>query len=455
VSRRRAASLLAHILERRTSLKAVASIGEAPAANALFDSELERRFIEALRRRPVDGSVRFDVKEEVVRGKPGYLLNADGHIWSIEPQVELGPTQGVSIPCKPDFVFWSENDSQRPIAVFLDGWRYHKDRIGDDMAKRMAVARSGRFDVWSLTSDDIAHVLDQGARLPETLWPALFADVAQTQGPVYERFGVADLQRFHSLTAFEQLRRILLGMPDASRIRLAVVLGVRASAVAISAEAFDTMRTSPAADVLVGAPPFAWKVHPELGRTWTAAIGGLHLVAQSVRSELAQLASSPEDRSFQPLLILRWMAPATLTDEDRRRLWQQLWQAANLLLPAAGTWLVADEGCALSPLAHSPAYQPRMQGSAQWQEACELVHPGLAGVLAGLAMREVPVPVVGYEFMDTTGCVVAEAEVAWPTHRLAICLVRGSGQPLSDASWTVLHADDQDLENLLMEALTR
>ncbi len=57
-----------------------------------------------------------------------------------------------------------------PIAVFLDGWQYHKDRIGDDIAKRMAVARSGKFAVWTLTSDDIAHVLQPTASAPETLW---------------------------------------------------------------------------------------------------------------------------------------------------------------------------------------------------------------------------------------------------------------------------------------------
>jgi DEAD/DEAH box helicase domain-containing protein len=307
--------------------------------------------------------------------------------------------------------------------------------------------------VWSLTSDDIANVLDHGARLPETLWPALFADVAQTPGPIYDRFAVAELHRFHSLTAFEQLRRILLGMPDVSRVRLAVVLGVRASAAAFSAGAFSTWRTSSAAHVLEGASPFTWKPQPDLGRIWSAAIGGLDLAAQSVRSELAQLVSAPEDRALQPLLILRWMTAATLTDEDRRRLWQQLWQAANLLLPAAGTWLVADEGCALAPLAQSPAYQPRMHGSIQWQQACELVHPSLAGLLAVLAARNLAAPVVGYEFMDSTGCVVAEAEVAWPAHRLAICLVRGSGQPLVNASWTVIYADDQDLEKLSMEAL--
>ena len=46
---------------------------------------------------------------------------------------------GVIIDCKPDFILYpSKNNSQyiKPIAVFTDGYTYHKDSIGTDMAKR-------------------------------------------------------------------------------------------------------------------------------------------------------------------------------------------------------------------------------------------------------------------------------------------------------------------------------
>ena len=133
--------------------------------NNLFDSQLEQRFIEALRRKAADGSARIEVKGDLVRGKAGYFLKAGAQHWRVEPQVNLGPDQGVVIPSKPDFVLWPETDSGcLPIAVFLDGWQYHKDKVGDDIAKRMAIARSGRFSVWSLTYDDIARFLEPALR---------------------------------------------------------------------------------------------------------------------------------------------------------------------------------------------------------------------------------------------------------------------------------------------------
>src|SRR5690606_29585110 len=129
VSRRTAVGLLQEILEHQDELKPVATIADVVAMNSLFDSELERRFIEALRRKPVGGAARFEVRDEIVRGKPGYSLRSGERMWTVEPQVTLGPDRGVVIPCKPDFVLWPQNiDGILPIAVFLDGWRFHKDR---------------------------------------------------------------------------------------------------------------------------------------------------------------------------------------------------------------------------------------------------------------------------------------------------------------------------------------
>ncbi|MBK6287411.1 MAG: DUF1998 domain-containing protein [Gammaproteobacteria bacterium] len=52
VSRRTATLLLKEIVGYQDKLKRVSSVGEVVTPNAMFDSELEKRFIEALRRRP-------------------------------------------------------------------------------------------------------------------------------------------------------------------------------------------------------------------------------------------------------------------------------------------------------------------------------------------------------------------------------------------------------------------
>ena len=52
------------------------------------------------------------------------------------------------------------SDQKRPIAVFCDGWSFHKDTIRADAIKRSALVASGRFWVWSVTHDDVKAALD-------------------------------------------------------------------------------------------------------------------------------------------------------------------------------------------------------------------------------------------------------------------------------------------------------
>ena len=456
VSRRRASAILAKISEHRGALKPVGSIGEVTPSNSLFDSELERRFIEALRRRPADGSIRIDVKEEIIRGKPGYLVSAGETVWSIEPQVELGPAQGVVIPCKPDFVFWPENVKQRPIAVFLDGWGPHKDRIGDDLAKRLAISRSEKFDVWSLTSSDIAMVLDPGAKQPETPWPSIFASAGSNVAATYERFRIPHLKDFHARTAVEQFRLLLQGIADADRLRLALVLAIRAGVTPAVYDntAFAGFAATPSGVALSQVTAFNFKTGADLGRIWSAAAGCLQIAVQIRRGDLPTLANSVEELDRQPLVVVRWGTSAGITDDDLKRLWQQLWHAANLLVPAAATWLVADESCSLSALSAAVAYQPRLEIGPEWTEACELVHNSLAGLVSSLAIGGLPAPVIGYELIDGSGCVVGEAEMAWPADRVAVVLTSDLISVFSAAGWTVIVADDQQIETHLEQCLS-
>jgi DEAD/DEAH box helicase domain-containing protein len=100
--------------------------------------------------------------QDIVNGKSGYLLEVASQRYWVEPQVELTGTDGISIACKPDFVIWpgKASSSRRPMAVFCDGWTYHRDSLREDAQKRSALVASGRFWVWSVTSDDVKAALD-------------------------------------------------------------------------------------------------------------------------------------------------------------------------------------------------------------------------------------------------------------------------------------------------------
>lgn len=443
VSRRAAISLLGEIVSHQATLQPIGAIGEVVANNSLLDSQLEHRFIEALRRKPLDGSPRFEVREEIVRGKPGYFLQTGTALWSIEPQVELGPIQGVMIPCKPDFVLRAQNLAGiLPIVVFLDGWKYHKDSIGDDLAKRMAVARSGKFTVWSLTSDDIATTLDPALALPETL----MAQVLGTGDPsaTYQLFQIAELKSFHAMHAFAQLRARLSGnsaFSDTAMVRLASVLALRIGAKPLQAESFASLRGSPASAALESVSAFAWPSAPDLGACWTSEPLQIQLGIQLRRSDLQVLPGKVMERAVQPWVVVRWAAAPALDDKQRRAFWQQCWHAANLLMPLANTWLAADDSVDLRALGEAPVYRNSGGWSGEWQTALDDAAPEVQALLHAALDAGAECPVVGFELLDAQGRVVAEAELGWPQRKLAVLLQTGAEQVFEAAGWHIVPAN--------------
>lgn|GEM_PF-799570 len=160
-SRNEAVKLLSEILKYRDSLLEIPSLREI-SLNSLFDSELEARFVEALRRACKEARRGDIVADKLVTDrenklKHGYAMQIGKRHYEIEPQVPLGEAEGVSIPSRADFVFWpkGETGGGRPIVVFTDGYEYHKERIGHDLAQRMAVVQSGRYWAWSLSWQDV------------------------------------------------------------------------------------------------------------------------------------------------------------------------------------------------------------------------------------------------------------------------------------------------------------
>lgn len=207
ISNQVAIEMLSGILKNRDKLKAIKSINDIPV-NSLFDSELERKFIEALSRSS-KAKRKILVSQQIVKGKPGYKLEIGDRIWEIEPQVYLGMNEGVKISCKPDFVLWpvrnTDEDIIKPIAIFTDGYMYHKDIIGNDMAKRMEISKSGNFYVWSLTWKDIEDVFNkQGKYYTNYLNPDRLPLGTNKFNALVNKYNISDL-KINEKTSFEFL----------------------------------------------------------------------------------------------------------------------------------------------------------------------------------------------------------------------------------------------------------
>lgn len=166
ISRTVAIRLLKSILSGKENVQKIDKINSIPV-NPLFDSELEQRFMEAIRVKI--GAA--NVSDTIRNGKHSYYVKLENFAWEIEPQVLLDASTGVSVACKPDFVFWPISaPDHKPVAVFTDGFLYHKDIVTDDTIKREAIRRSGNFRVWSLSFKDVQCVFaPQGDFYTETL----------------------------------------------------------------------------------------------------------------------------------------------------------------------------------------------------------------------------------------------------------------------------------------------
>lgn len=211
ISRSTAIHILKSILSGKDNLTKIEKLGNIPV-NSLFDSELERRFVEAIAQMGNENR-KVEISKALVNGKEGYILKVNDSSWEIEPQVTLGPTQGVSVQCKPDFIIRQIGRSDKlSVAIFTDGFIYHKDKVADDTLKREAIRRSGRYRVWALSWRDVQSVFQaQGDYATPTLAPEKMPSGAKMYQPTV---GKADVLKPGKMSTFELLMRYL-DMDDA------------------------------------------------------------------------------------------------------------------------------------------------------------------------------------------------------------------------------------------------
>ena len=136
-----------------------------------FGSELERRFLpslQALGGQAGAGNTKLpivNITQEIVEGKTAYLLVVGEYSYWVKQQVEIESLSTGLTLCQPDFVIYpTKHDSpMAPIAIFVDGWRYHQDTLSDDARKRSTLMLSDDYRVWSVTYDDIKSAEESNA----------------------------------------------------------------------------------------------------------------------------------------------------------------------------------------------------------------------------------------------------------------------------------------------------
>ncbi len=460
-SRNTALDVLNAILDEAENLREVQGL-RSINVNPLLESELEARFVEALGRFEIDGKP-VRVRQDIVGGKPGFILTTAGLTYFMEAQVDLGESDGIAIGSRPDFVIRPvrPSPSQPPIAVFMDGFEFHRKKTGEDSAKRMALVRAG-YLVWSLTWHDLEVVLGTGddatnllgdndgrmTQLQRTL------DARWDSGSIRSRLAEPSLKllvrylqqpdtQAWKCAIFTDLLRLF--HPD--NMRSADLMGQFTKATKqLPASLKDTLAGLPAETAFAGRG--AWRnTPPEFAQLFVALpldavetpepnelIVALHLDDTGQSAEREENSLSGEHRPY-------------------RREWNGVLRLYNLLQFLPNAWWTTALGVErhMYPEFTVPDPPPEAPDSPAWSEAMSLAVPELHSMMRALSAQRVPAPEVGFEMTDASGEVVAEAELAWEAKRIAVLLPGQDKRSFAEAGWIVFLPDAPDLAAALTE----
>ena len=454
ISRRVAIELLKTILSGKGNVEEIPCLSNIPV-NSLFESELERRFVEALDRMRTD-SRPITITKELVNNKEGYRLKIRDSIWEIEPQVYLDASYNVAVPSKPDFVIWPIRGTgdQKPVAVFTDGFLYHKDIVADDTLKREAIRRSGRFRVFSLSWRDVESVFHvQNEYATATLLPQKMPSGSKVYQPTIMN-GHAESIKPDVASPMELLVKYL-ELSDAER-----VFSVHATAYALSlldmsmvgkASAFNEWHQ-------LMEPVLSSLAYFDDDYVLEDTIFGKWLPRQSnaclkvlAGVGTTDMRAKRSDADYRVIAVLSDGAEGR-TDKYAEE-WNGFWQFFNVMQYLPGFAAVSTTGIDTGVYHALPItlnldvpVPPIGTDDTAWAEALEQTLDATAKAMAEKMIElGIPAPsIVGFELTDESGEVIAEAEMAWEAQKIAFLLPEQSESTAFEAhGWLVLTADSE------------
>jgi DEAD/DEAH box helicase domain-containing protein len=450
VSRDTAKSVLAELVESLDQMERVETISDI-YINPNFDSVLEARFIESLKRLSgADPIPMVKLVQDVVNGKSGYVLEVGGQRYRVEPQREVDSDDGVLIASKPDFIIWpwAAATVRRPIAVFCDGWTYHKDSFRADALKRSALVSSGRFWIWSVTHNDVETALkgELETDLDSPLVTMSRHDGAKAPANVPR----AQTKAF----AYHAVARLLLWLATPAQAE-----GVDEAVLQFQRNALwhgflmvpHNEQERAACDELRGQWAHRLPEHTQvISKGFAPSVARASSICRQFGAWPLELAKTGLDSDT------KWTAPGVLVldengadnEEQLHLTWRQWLHLYNTIQTLPGTWLVTALGLDAHDYGglvfksdgqpNQPAYLASLNGA--WEDALKQVLNPLEAGLTSLALAGANLPEIGMELADEKGKIVADGELAWIEAKLVI--LRDDQADMAEAwqsqGWTVL-----------------
>ena len=451
ISRNAAVRMLKAILSGKDNIEKIDKLGNIPV-NSLFDSELERRFIEAISSMGND-TRKISVSNALVNNKEGYLLTINDVTWEIEPQKLLDAVDGVAVTCKPDFMFWPVSDKTKlPIAVFTDGFIYHKDKVADDTLKREAIRRSGKYRVWAFSWKDVQSIFQvQGNYATDTLVPenmpsgnkVYMPTVNDAKANVVVPAKMSAMELFIRYLYLNNAENIYRAQAKAYSVSLLEPTKINDS---LGFSDWNAIATKIENEVAFSGKSFSFP--GTLFGKWIPRTSNSHLriMAGILSAELK--ADKNTDVSVYAVLDDR-LTSRTEKYEDE---WNGLWHFFNVMQFDPRFIAVSQNG--LEQMSYlslntttSADTRPDLTETVSdpWSETIELLFDDeakrLVETLRGLGVKP---DEVGYELTDDTGEVIATVELAWPERKVGYLVEEqlDDKDKLTALGWTII--DDVD-----------
>lgn len=471
ISRERALHMLDEILHSWTAPEDLEDLDTLSGVrvDALADSELEKRFILALKKwgantdpalpgsmNPRAGArgVEFDVRSGATR-------------WLLRDHVRVANAAS----SEPDFLLTRVDGPPVEVAVFLDGYAYHAskavNRIADDSAKRTALRQAGTY-VWQLTWEDVRAFEEAVDDKHAKRAPALV---------LFDETGLRDAQQLHrrvrgSAAPGSQgpdsldpalanpVEALLAFLADPDPVRWARRAASLLGGLRTRARAYGTDRQELAAALpTILAEPGT--VVPGPG-TELMLLDGLPRTTEGRDGcrVLGILADRADLTAWSALIVLDDRDEA-LADPVHRERWFGWLAWSNLLQflygqADGGTERYFEQTCASRIERFDPHSMPALAGgmptsvaeqelSRVWKDAIDLASPAVHELLAAIGSRAGALaPQVGFELAVRAADDPWNVELAWPHARLAVALDEDPDRDAAyrEAGWRIERAAD-------------
>lgn len=445
ISRNTAIRLIKSILSGRNKIKKIKMIGNI-SANKLFDSELERKFIECLPYLSNEKRV-VSVDQILINGKEGYMLKINDYLWEIEPQVDLDISDGVSVKCRPDFIIRPMFDENRKsVAVFTDGFTFHKDIVSDDTLKRAAIIQSGKYVVWSLSYKDIKTIFQgQGEYFTETLDYHKMPNINDNYQKWLKSKGTEEIAMSKSGNAELLIQYLSLENAD-------VVFHNHAEAYLLALIDISMMKNPVASTV--------WKdkikaFQEELyGSSKAYPLGGMWS-PRDVNSHFT-VYSGTDQKNHGVIAVFNDNDASDRYEAE----WNGMWRFSNIMQFLNGFICISQKGLdnsVYTQLSISESAEIAEQSintaSGEWDEIRELLafSGETAQKLIDYAIEKaMEIPEIGFEVVDNNGRVTGEIEIAWTERKIGYLSeeYQDIADQLKDLGWMIV-GSVEELESAL------